>query len=142
MKRFAALGVGFAVGQILAGTAIGWYCVFVLRRFDPKFSRAPIVAFEIHRDLSIVLALVGVAVIGLVVALGRRRSTGPLLRPLRASIVAGAFGLLSGCLHFVYVEVADRWTVSAHLVWVPPIVCGVASVALGELVARRAVKSA
>ena len=130
------------MGQILAGSAIGWYYVFVLRRYDPKFSRAPIAAFEIHRDLSIVLALVGVAVIGLLLGLRRRRSPGLHLRPLRGAIVALVLGLLSGSLHFAYLELANRWGALAHLVWVPPILCGAASVGLDAVFSRRAVAPA
>lgn len=139
MRRFAALAVGFSIGQILAGSALGWYYVFVLRRYDPKFSRAPIAAFEIHRDVSIVLALVGVGAIGLLLALRGRRSSGLFLRPLRGAVMALALGLLSAGLHFLHLELVHRWGAPAHLIWIPPILCGAASVGLDVVCSRRAV---
>lgn len=142
MRRFVALAVGFSIGQILAGSAIGWYYVFVLQKYDPKFSRAPFAAFEIHRDLSIVLALVGVAVIGLLLALRRRRSSGLLLRPLRGAIVAVVFGLLSGSLHFAYLELANRWGALAYLFWVPPVICAAACVGLDAVMSGKVVAPA
>lgn len=91
MRRFALLSVGYAASQILAGGFLGWYYVFARLRFDTKFSRAPIGAWQIHLEVLALFALLAVAIIGTLLAVGSKQWAE--VRNVPTAAVGAAVGL-------------------------------------------------
>lgn len=132
MRRFALLSVGYAVSQVLAGGFIGWYYVFALLRFDPKFCRAPLVAWQIHLEVLALFALLAVGIIGTLLALGSKQWAE--VRKVQTAAVGAAVGLGVSCLYFLGLEFVRSEALPWIFLWLLPIGGGALSVRLGRSV--------
>lgn len=140
MRRFALLSVGYAAGQILGGGSLGWYYVFALQRFDPKFSRAPIVAWQIHLEVLTLFALLAVAMIGTLLTFGSKDWVE--VRHVPTATVGAAVGLGVSCLYFLGLELVGSEPLSWIFLWLLPLGGGALSVRLGRRINSESVLQA
>jgi hypothetical protein len=104
MRVLLGYAATFALASAASGSACAWYETFVLENYDPKFARAPIAAFEIGRDLSMVAGLAGGVAFVLgwwIVTKSRRQQLMHSGRRLAVTTVLGVAHLLVSTLPFL-----------------------------------------
>ncbi|MGB3562578.1 MAG: hypothetical protein WBC09_05915 [Thermoanaerobaculia bacterium] len=88
MRQIGGLVGGFFIGAFAAGLAAGALSVYVFEQFDPKFSGAPDIAFEVEFIGAVMIAFLGTLILALVAGIWRIFHSG---RPfaLKHSLVVG-----------------------------------------------------